>query len=88
MVESSISFLVETIQEMINNNESFKYINSNLDFSYWLIDDLKKCLEEKLQMKVYSHSIDRLIFHKEQKTIIVYRFVNKISSISIYNRSI
>ena len=87
MTNSTVSFMVEIIGEMLEKNECFRRTDSELPFDYYTIHEVEAEIEERLGVSIYSHSNIRLMLHKEEKTIIVFRsIVDKIDAIRIYTR--
>jgi len=87
MVENTINFITNIIQNMLETEQTFIYIKSDLDFSYYSIDIIKNIIGNKLNMNVYKHTELRLMFQKNEKTIIIHRCENKISAIEILNEN-
>jgi hypothetical protein len=88
MTNSTVSFMVEIIGEMLENKEIFRRIDSDLSFDYYTIHEVEAEIEERLGVSIYSHSNIRLLLHKEEKTIKIHRSIgNKIDGIHIYTRN-
>lgn len=87
MTNSTVSFMVEIIGEMLENKEVFRRIDSDLPFDFPTIHEAEDEIEKRLDVSIYSHSNIRLLLHKEEKTIKIFRSIgDKIDAIHIYTR--